>query len=112
MALFAVWANHLTALLVASMLARQLLKRPTTIQLKPEQEHRIADALRSGAYASTDDVIDRALEMLHQQDEWLLAQRHSIDAKIQRGIAELERGEGISENELDAHLQRLKAQRN
>ena len=71
------------------------MQRPMTIQLKPEQEHRIAEALRSGAYSSTDDVIDRALEVLHEQDEWLLAQRQTIDAKIQRGIVELERGVGI-----------------
>jgi Arc/MetJ-type ribon-helix-helix transcriptional regulator len=81
-----------------------------TIQLKPEQEHRIIEALRSGAYSSTDDVIDRALEMLHEQDEWLLAQRQHIDGKIQRGTAELERGEGIPEDELDAHLERLKTE--
>ncbi|HEX4749325.1 MAG TPA: hypothetical protein VH302_07260 [Bryobacteraceae bacterium] len=81
-----------------------------TIQLKPEQEHRIAEALRSGAYSSTDDVIDRALEVLHERDEWLTANRQAIDAKIHNGIAELERGEGIPEDELDAHLQRLKAQ--
>jgi Arc/MetJ-type ribon-helix-helix transcriptional regulator len=42
-----------------------------TIQLKPEQEHRVAEALRSGAYQGPDDVIDRALEVLHEQDEWL-----------------------------------------
>ena len=40
-----------------------------TIQLKPEQEHRIAEALRSGAYQSTDDVIDRALEYLKDYKE-------------------------------------------
>jgi Arc/MetJ-type ribon-helix-helix transcriptional regulator len=81
-----------------------------TIQLKPEQETRIAEALRSGAYGSTDDVIDRALEVLHEQDEWLLANRQAIDAKIHKGIAELERGEGIPEDELDAYLARLKAE--
>lgn len=81
-----------------------------TIQLKPEQEHRIAEALRSGAYSSTDDVIDRALEVLHEQDEWLTANRQTIDNKIRTGIAELERGEGIPEDELDACLRRLKAQ--
>jgi hypothetical protein len=31
-----------------------------SIQLKPEQEQRIADALCSGAHASEDEVIDRA----------------------------------------------------
>ena len=44
-----------------------------SIQLKPEQERRIADALRSGAYDSEDQVIDRALDVLREQDEWLSA---------------------------------------
>ena len=81
-----------------------------TIELKPEQEHRIAEALRSGAYHSKEDVIDRALEILHEQDEWLTANRQGIDAKIRNGIEELERGEGIPEGELDAYIERLKAQ--
>jgi Arc/MetJ-type ribon-helix-helix transcriptional regulator len=81
-----------------------------TIQLKPEQEHRIAEALRSGAYSNTEDVIDRALEVLHEQDEWLAAHRSAINAKIRTGIEELDRGEGIPEDELDAYLERLKAQ--
>jgi len=81
-----------------------------TIQLKPEQEHRIAEALRSGAYQSPADVIDRALEMLQERDEWLMANRQVVDAKIRRGMEELKRGEGIPEHELDAHLERLKGQ--
>ncbi|HEY6988226.1 MAG TPA: type II toxin-antitoxin system ParD family antitoxin [Bryobacteraceae bacterium] len=81
-----------------------------TIHLNPEQENRIAEALRSGAYSSTDEVIDRALEVLHEQDEWLTANRDAIDKKIRTGIAELERGEGIPEDELDAYLQQMKAQ--
>jgi Arc/MetJ-type ribon-helix-helix transcriptional regulator len=81
-----------------------------TIELKPEQEHRIAEALRSGAYRSEVDVIDRALEVLHEQDQWLMANRQAIDARIHAGIEELERGEGIDEHELDAYLERLKAQ--
>ena len=60
-----------------------------TIHLNPEQEHRIAEALRSGAYNSTDDLIDRALEVLHEQDEWLTANRQAIADKIRTGIAEL-----------------------
>ena len=81
-----------------------------TIQLKPEQEHRVAEALRSGAYQSAADVIDRALEVLRERDQWLAANRHLVEAKIRRGIEELNRGEGIPEDELDAHLERLKAQ--
>ncbi len=80
------------------------------IQLNSEQEHRVAEALRSGAYRSSEDVIDRALEVLHEQDEWLMANRDANDAKIRTGLEELERGEGIPEDELDAYLARLKAQ--
>ena len=80
-----------------------------TIQLKPEQEDRIAEALRTGAYHSPDEVIDRALEVLHEQDEWLTANRQAIDAKIRTGIEELDRGEGFPEHQLDGYLKRLKA---
>ena len=81
-----------------------------TIQLKPEQEQRIAEALRSGAYQSAEDVIDRALEVLYERDKWLVANRQAVDAKIRRGIEELNRGKGIPEDELDARLKALKAQ--
>lgn len=81
-----------------------------TIELKPEQEHRVAEALRSGAYQNADEVINRALEVLQERDAWLAANREAIDAQIHRGIDELNRGEGIPEDQLDAHLERLKAE--
>ena len=81
-----------------------------TITLRPEQEHLITAALRSGAYQSPDEVIEQALEMFHSQHEWLKANRQAIDVKIQRGMEELDRGEGIPEDELGAYLERLKAQ--
>jgi predicted transcriptional regulator len=45
-----------------------------------------------------------------KQDEWLTENRQFIDANIRQGVEELERGEGIAEDELDAVLERLKAQ--
>ena len=59
------------------------------LQLSPEQETRVAEALRSGHYDSPDQVIDRALDVLHEQDEWLTANCGAIDAKILRGIARI-----------------------
>ena len=35
--------------------------------------------------------------------------REAINAKIGRGIEELDRGEGIPDDRLDAHLAKLKA---
>ncbi len=81
-----------------------------TITLGPNHERIIAQALSTGAYRSSDDVIMRALEMLNSQEHWLLENREAIDAKIRRGIDQLDRGEGIPEDELDAHLAKLKAQ--
>jgi hypothetical protein len=80
------------------------------ITLRPDHEQRFLDAVRAGGFESADDGMDTALEMLRSQNEWLLENRTAIDAKIQQGIAELDRGEGIPEDELDAHLNRLKAE--
>jgi Arc/MetJ-type ribon-helix-helix transcriptional regulator len=81
-----------------------------SIKLRPDHERRFLDAVRAGGFESPDDAMDTALEMLRSQNEWLLENRAAIDAKIQQGIAELDRGEGIPEDELDAYLDRLKAQ--
>lgn len=80
------------------------------ITLKPDHEQRFLDAMRAGGFETTDDAMDTALEMLRSQNEWLLENRAAIDAKIRQGLAELDRGEGISEDELDAYLDRLKAE--
>lgn len=80
------------------------------ITLRPDHELRFLDAVRAGGFESADDAMDTALEMLRSQNEWLFENRTAIDAKIQQGIAELDRGEGIPEDELDAHLNRLKAE--
>jgi hypothetical protein len=79
------------------------------ITLRPDHEQRFLDAVRDGGFESTDDAMDAALEMLRSQNEWLLENRTAIDAKIRQGIAEIERGEGIPEEQLDAYLARLKA---
>ena len=81
-----------------------------TIQLKPAHEERVLEAVRSGAYRDPEDVIDRAFEVLHEHEEWLTANRQAFDESIRIGIEELDRGEGIDEDELDSYLSRLKAQ--
>ncbi len=80
------------------------------ITLRPEHEQQFLDAVREGGFESADDAMETALEMLRSQNEWLLENRTLIASKIQRGIAELDRGAGIPENQLDSHLKRLKAE--
>ena len=51
-----------------------------------------------------------ALEKLESgQDRWLLENKIAINMKIRRGIDQLDRGEGIPEDQLDAYLAKLKA---
>jgi hypothetical protein len=50
------------------------------------------------------------LETQEEQDRWLLENRETINAKVRRGIEQLDRGKGIPEDQLDAHLANLKSQ--
>jgi post-segregation antitoxin (ccd killing protein) len=63
------------------------------------------DATGSG---SVEEALLRLVETQKEQDRWLLENREAIDAKIRRGIDQLDRGEGIREDRLDAHLAKLK----
>ena len=80
-----------------------------TITLRPDHEKAIAEAIHSGAYQSPEEVIERALEVLRSEDEWLARNGEAINEKIERGIAELDRGEGISGEDLRARLGKRQA---
>ena len=73
-------------------------------------EARIQKQLQATGSRSVEEVLLRLLETQEEQDRWLLENREAIDAKIRRGIEQLDRGEGISEDQLDAHLAKLKSQ--
>ncbi len=74
------------------------------ITLRPEHEQLIAEALRSGAYQSPDEVIKRALELLHDRDTWLAESR----AKIEEGYAAAQRGELIDSDQVRAQMEEKK----
>jgi hypothetical protein len=50
------------------------------------------------------------LETQEEQDRWLLEIRETANAKIRSSIDQLDRGEGIPEDQLDAYLAKLKSQ--
>ena len=74
-----------------------------------ELEARLQKQLRATGAGSVEEVLLRLLETQEEQDRWLLDNQDTINAKIHRGIAQLDRGEGISEDQLDAYLTELKA---
>jgi hypothetical protein len=73
-------------------------------------EARIQKQLRATGSGSVEEVLLHLLETQEEQDRWLLENREAINTKIRRGIEQLDRGEGIPEDKLDAHLTKLKNQ--
>ena len=66
-----------------------------TIAIKPELERKIADKVKSGRYASVDDVVANALDVLDQVEEAERIWKSDIGDKIEEGWAQAERGESI-----------------
>jgi hypothetical protein len=58
---------------------------------------------------SVEEALLRLLETQEEQDRWLAENRGVINEKIRRGLDQLDRGQGIPEDQLDAHLAKLKA---
>jgi putative addiction module CopG family antidote len=75
-----------------------------TVNLNPEQERRLTEMVRSGAYESAEQVLDRALEMLHAQEEWLAKNRDEIATAIEAGIADAESGKLIDSDEVRSRM--------
>ena len=76
----------------------------------PALEARILRQIQATASGSSDEVLLRLLETQEERDRWLLENRDAINAKIRRGIEQLDRGEGIPEDRLDDYLAELRAQ--
>ena len=47
------------------------------------------------AYQTADEFVECAIQMLHEQEEWLSATRGKISGKIDVGYAAIQRGELI-----------------
>jgi hypothetical protein len=71
-------------------------------------EARIQKQLQATGSGSVEEVLVRLLETQEEQDRWLSENRQEINGKIRRGIDQLDRGEGIPEDRLDAYLAKLK----
>jgi len=81
-----------------------------TINLRPDQEQLISEVIRTGAYQDTEAVIDRALEALRSDEEWLNRHKEEIAGKIERAFEQFERGEFLSAQESRADMAKRKAE--
>jgi hypothetical protein len=71
-------------------------------------EARIRKQIQATGSASVEEGLLRLLETQEEQDRWLLENRDTINAKIRRGMEQLDRGEGSPEERLDAYVGNLK----
>jgi hypothetical protein len=74
----------------------------------PSLEARLKKQLDATESGSVEEVLELLLETKEQQDLWLQMNREAINADIRAGLEELKRGEGIPDDQLDAHLAKLK----
>ena len=79
-----------------------------TMTLRPEHERLVTKALETGAYKDPDEVIGRALEMLHSEAEWLQDHKEQIAEKIERAFGQFERGEYRSAEQSREELNKRK----
>ena len=81
-----------------------------TIQInRPEIEALIQQRLHSGAFESVEDVLFDALEIQGEREAWLQENKEAINAKIERGLAQFDCGEGIPGDNLRKRLEADKA---
>jgi len=84
---------------------------PMTIEIHDTAlEARIQKQIQATGAASAEEALLRLLDTQEEQDRWLLENRKEINEQIRRGIEQLDRGEGIAEDQLDAYLAERKAQ--
>ncbi|MBN3942682.1 MAG: type II toxin-antitoxin system ParD family antitoxin [Nostoc sp.] len=75
------------------------------VSLTPELEQLVKDKVNSGRYHSVSEVMGEALRLLDERDRLQEKRLAELKAKIQVGIDELERGEGIDGEEVFAEIE-------
>ncbi|HEY3898610.1 MAG TPA: type II toxin-antitoxin system ParD family antitoxin [Chthoniobacter sp.] len=76
------------------------------VSLTPELEALVQSKVQSGRYQSASEVIREGLRLLEDQDRLREAQLAEVRRKIQTGIEQLDRGEGIPGNEVLAAMKK------
>lgn len=78
------------------------------IELQPEDEQLIHERIQHGGFASAQEVVHHALQVQAAEEEWLALHRREVEEKIDRAIAEFDRGAGVPDSQVPQHLAKLK----
>lgn len=76
------------------------------VSLTPELEQMVAEKVQSGRYTSASEVIREALRLLEEQDQLKRKRLTEVRQKIDRGLRQLDEGQGINTREARVRLRR------
>jgi Arc/MetJ-type ribon-helix-helix transcriptional regulator len=79
------------------------------LTLTPELEHRLELRLREGRWKTASEVLETALDILDDMDNFSVVSREELDAKLEESFAAAERGETISGKDLEVELDAWRA---
>ena len=79
------------------------------VSLTAELEDLISRKVQSGRYTSASEVIREALRLLEEQDQLRQKRLAEVGRKIDRGLAQLDNGEGIPAAQVASRLRRKKS---
>ena len=79
------------------------------VSLTPELEKLVASKVESGLYQSASEVIREGLRLLEDQDRLRELHFSEVRKKIQTGIDQLDRGEGIPGDQVYAQMKQRSA---
>ncbi len=82
-----------------------------TIHLSSELEALIQKDVERGPYQSADEFVAQAVQMLHEQEQWLGDNRADIEGQIELGFGQAERGDLVDGDEAFRQLHERHEQR-
>jgi hypothetical protein len=83
-----------------------------TIEIRDASlEARIQKQLEATGSRSIEELLLRLLDFRDEQDRWPVENREPIRSKTHGGLEQFDRGEGISEDQIDAYVAKLKNRR-
>jgi len=80
------------------------------VSITPELEEFVQAKVKSGMYQSASELFREALRLLAERDELHRRRIEAMDAFIQVGLDEAERGEFVTPEELEADIEQLFAE--
>jgi putative addiction module CopG family antidote len=79
------------------------------IRLSPELQAVVERDMATGRFSSVEEYIAEAVELLHEREQWREESTEELNAKLDEAIAEAERGELMSMEEVREEMKRMKA---